>query len=274
MADEEIEVQENLDLISDENNNASGHPGVGGDCYDPSAPSAISSTHSKYIGTPEDPRPAEERISELLDLMAFRRKILLNAIAYCETPQAVSDLNAFINKMQTDNTSVYSAETLCSLLERAGALKRITAEGDIASTVEGEPQTIVVDGVEYLEASEPVKSYWRATEEGMAAVDADKPLDRLRELFVQDKNYLPVYKRILTLCSAPDGSKIQTLSEEIDKQPIMKEPRLYVSHFIDKLEQCDALEWQKSWITNDIGFMGLELLAEVEDLSTLSEEEA
>ena len=127
-------------------------------------------------------KPAEERIADLLEAMAPRRTVLLGILAACAEPQPASAVSARVDELQENNFSVYSAANLCSLLEKAGAIERVTAEGEPAEDIEVEPQTVVVDGVEYLEAREPVEIYWRITEPGRTALEADKPLERLRAL--------------------------------------------------------------------------------------------
>ena len=143
-------------------------------------------------------KPAEERIADLLEAMAPRRTVLLGILAACAEPQPASAVNARVDELQENNFSVYSAANLCSLLEKAGAIERVTAKGEPAEDIEIEPQTVVVDGVEYLEAREPVEIYWHITEPGRAALEADKPLERLRALLDEDAAYAPIYQRILS----------------------------------------------------------------------------
>ena len=226
-----------------------------GDAPDPAA----------ATGPAPDTRTAEERTDDLIASMAPRRKVLLGILAFCAEPRPVAEVNALVDEMQQNNFSVYSAANLCSLLEKAGAIERITADGSPADDVEAQPQVVVVDGVEYLEAGEPVEVFWSTTDAGAAAVEADKPLERLRALLDEDALYQPIYKRILTLCAAEGGSNTKALGEAVDDDPLVQKPRLYVAHFVDKLEKCDALEWKKAWITTEIGEAGLQMLADVAD---------
>lgn len=234
------------------------------------SPSPSASEQAKAPIT--DERSADERTADLLKSMAPHRKVLLGILSYCETPQLVSDVNAKVDELQAHNYSVFTAADLCSLLERAGALEHVTSEGDsIESLEEQEPEVVEIDGVEYLEVRQSVPTCWVATAAGMAAVDADRPLDRLKELFEQNEAYLPIYKRVLNLCSQEGGVSIKVLGEAVDKDPLVQKPRLYASHFVSKLEKCDALEWVGSWVTTEIGSIGLEDLADVEDTTAEGE---
>lgn len=221
----------------------------------------------------EDNRPAEERLADLLSKMATRRKTLMETIKFCQTPQKAPSVNEFIDELQQSNRSVYSPATLCELLEKAGALEKVDAEGQPLFETEEEPETVVVDGVEYLEPKKPVEVFWAATDTGREALAADKPLERLQSLFEKDQDYLVIYKRILTLCSQEDGIRTSEIDSAVDSDPLVQEPRLYAPHFVDKLEKCDALTWNKVWKTTDIGKKGLELLADIEDTAAAAEEE-
>ena len=226
------------------------------------AEDALAHDDDKPVAPATCEKPAEERIADLLKAMAPRRTVLLGILTACDEPQPASAVNARVDELQENNFSVYSAANLCSLLEKAGAIERVTAEGEPAENIEAEPQTVVVDGVEYLEAREPVEIYWRITEPGRAALEADKPLERLRALLDEDAAYAPIYQRILRLCAADGGTTTPTINNAVDHDPLVQKPRFYAPHFIDRLEKCDALVWKKAWCITDIGRTGLDLLAD------------
>lgn len=105
-----------------------------------------------------------------------------------------------------------------------------------------------VDGVSYYEAGEAPEVCWLATEDGAAYAEADKPLDRLTDLLSEDAKYATIYERILGLTAQESGASMPTINEAVDNDELLKSPRLYAPHFIDKLEKCDAVEWRdKSW---------------------------
>ena len=229
------------------------------------AEDALAHDDDKPVAPATCEKPAEERIADLLKAMAPRRTVLLGILTACDEPQPASAVNARVDELQENNFSVYSAANLCSLLEKAGAIERVTAEGEPAENIEAEPQTVVVDGVEYLEAREPVEIYWRITEPCRAALEADKPLERLRALLDEDAAYAPIYQRILRLCAADGGTTTPTINNAVDHDPLVQKPRFYAPHFVDRLEKCDALAWRKAWCITDIGRAGLDMLADVVD---------
>jgi hypothetical protein len=230
-----------------------------------------------YIGAPElaqqrptsvevtDTRSAEVRIAELFTSMAPRRKVLLGILSFCQTPQSVAAVGTEVDRLQENNFSVYTAANLCALLEKAGAVRRVTGDGDDFAQVKVEPRVVEIDGVEYLEPGTPPEAYWLNTDEGRAALEADKPLERLTELFATDAQYLPIYKRVLTLCAQEGGQTAKDLGTAVDSDPLVQKPRLYAPRFIDRLEKCDAVTWVKTWVTTDIGAEGLAMLDDVTD---------
>ncbi len=213
---------------------------------------------------PEE-KPAEERTADLIKSMGSQRKTLLGILSFCAEAQPVSEVNALVEKLKEHNYSVYSAADLCTLLETAGALERVTADGADAESAETEPRVVVVDGVEYLEAACAPQTFWLTTDAGKAAVEADKPLDRLHDLLESDGAYRVIYQRILNLCSAEGGVTTKEINAAVDDDPLVQKPRYYAPRFVDKLEKCDALVWEGTWKITEVGKRALEILADVED---------
>lgn len=236
-----------------------------------------------YLGTPltdvpapvVDTRPAPERIADLFSAMAPRRRTLLGMITFCAAPQTTDALDAEVDRLQTDNFSVYSPASLANLLERAGALARVTADGEPYPEGDPEPVLVEVDGVSYYEADEAPEVCWLATEDGAAYAEADKPLDRLTNLLAEDAKYATIYERILGLTAQDAGASMPTINEAVDNDELLKSPRLYAPHFIDKLEKCDAVEWRdKSWRITEVGRAGQRIVADLVAAQAAPEPEA
>ena len=220
-----------------------------------------------------DTRTPKERIDDLFDSMKDRRKELLGILDFCREPQSVDDVNDRVEELKKNSFSVYSGAHFCTLLENAGAIERRTAEGELAKDIQTEPEVVVEDGVEYLEAGTPEQSFWVTTADGIAALEADKPYERMEALLETDARYKPIYKRILTLCTEKNGTPIATINGAVNDDPLVKHPHLYAAHFVDKLEQCDALEYRDGWFTTEVGQKALELLADVLDEPAQDEDE-
>ena len=212
--------------------------------------------------TPEhDPRPAAERIAELFDEMPARRKTLLAILAYCMQQQPVGDVTAYIGELKQRDHSVYSANDFCKLLQRAGALERVDADGELYQEVDLQPKTVVVDGVEYLEPDTPPPAFWHTTAAGAQCVAQDDPAARIRQTLDEELQYLPIYQQILEMCSQEGGASAREMAKQIDQDPLLKNPRYYSSRFVERLNIAGALQWEgKTWHVTDAG---LETLAQL-----------
>ena len=218
---------------------------------------------------------SQERIADLFSAMAPRRRTLLGMITFCAAPQTTDALDAEVDRLQTDNFSVYSPASLANLLERAGALARVTADGEPYPEGDPEPVLVEVDGVSYYEVGEAPEVCWLATEDGAAYAEADKPLDRLTNLLAEDAKYATIYERILGLTAQDAGASMPTINEAVDNDELLKSPRLYAPHFIDKLEKCDAVEWRdKSWRITEVGRAGQRIVADLVAAQAAPEPEA
>lgn len=222
--------------------------------------------NSENEKTEREELPAEERTANLFKSMAPRRKILLGILSFCKEQQPIASVETRVDELQKMSYSVYSPANLCSLLEKAGAINRVTSEGGSVSESHVEPKIVEINGAQYYEPADYRKTYWKTTAAGLAYLESDKPLDRLQELFDSNKTYLRIYKRVLTLCSAEGGAAIKTINSAVNDDPLVQEPRFYAPHFVDQLEKCEALDWHKAWVTTEVGKTALEdMLAGVED---------
>lgn len=198
-------------------------------------------------------RPAEERIENLLESMKGQRKIFLQTLAFCNRPKTINDVNDYIAQLQKIAPSVYSPANICAFLEQAGALQRQTADGMLASDLDPTPKTIQTGDMEYLEPTQAPQTFWMCTQAGNDALTADNPAQRLTSVIEQEKRYRPIYQKIIALCSRAEGASISQLSDAIDDDPLLKEPRYYVQRFVNKLEECDAITWNDSWFATKTG---------------------
>lgn len=223
-----------------------------------------------------DSRSAEERIDDLFTKMKYRRRVLLDILDLCQKPQPIKSVNEVVEANQKHDRSVFSTANFCTALEHAGALRRQDKHGALIDDENlSKPKTVVIDGVEYLEAAEITEVLWAATDEGLAALKANQPLSHLLNMLENDPHYKPIYKRVLTLCAQEGGASADVLGKAIDDDPVVQEPRRYAPYFFERLESCEALTWESTWKITKIGTKALEALDGVQDetLITLLEGE-
>lgn len=197
-----------------------------------------------------DGRPAEERIADLFDHMPGLRGELISVIEACRSLRKEEELCDIVDALRERRHSVYSGLAFCRMLEKAGALRHVRENGDSFDEESLLPETVVEDGVEYIQAAVPPASYWVATEAGLAYAEADDPEMRARAVVRADEEYASVYKFILERC-AQGGATGKELAGVIEAHPSTQEPRLYATHFIKKLEDAGAIAWNGSWVLSE-----------------------
>lgn len=211
-------------------------------------------------------RPAEERTRELFSQMKSQRNILRGILDAARTPCSTAGVEQAVEPLREKKFSIYSTANICAMLETAGALERVHEDGT-AYAYDPQPEIVMVDGEEYYEPAVAPVVCWQATEAGLAVVDEDDSLERVRLLFEKEAEFLPVYKRVLSMAAADEGVSVAQLSAAVDENPLIADPRrFYVQHFTEMLENREAVEWSGSaWVITATGRAALDELADVED---------
>jgi hypothetical protein len=218
-----------------------------------------------------DIRTDAEKIVDIFKSMPTHRKTLLGILEFCIEKQRVPAVKERIADMLKASFSIYSAADYCNLLEQAGAILRVTEDGTDYTDAKTQPVITEEDGLEYLRAGNPPATFWATTEEGRNYLEADDPLGRLRNLLESEPTYHPIYKQVLLLCSTEGGKRITELGDILDNDPLLQEPRIYTQRFVDCLEKCDALVWDKAWKTTRVGQLGLEEIERFEKAAEAEE---
>ena len=213
-------------------------------------------------------RPAEERTRELFGQMRPHRQTLMGILSAAAEPISTAQVRETLEGSGRVKFSVYSPSNFCTMLEVAGALDRVTETGEPYDDALPEPAIVEVDGVEYYEPGVPPTVFWRTTEAGATVLAEDDPADRIARLFESEPEYLPVYKRVLTMASEPEGTSMALMSVAVDTDPfVADERRFYVQHFVEGLERAGAFVWENNaWHTTEAGAAALAgALADVVD---------
>ena len=214
-------------------------------------------------------RPAEERIHELFSNMNPHRRVLYGVLRALREPVGNDQVGSVIVALRAHKFSVYSTSNICTMLETAGAVRRVLEDGTPYEDFKPEPKIVVEDGVEYWQAVPVPMPYWQITEAGQAQLDSYHPIEKLEATFAEEAEYLTLYKRVLTLCTADEGVSMKQMSAAVDSDPLVAtEPRNYfVQHFVEALERGEAVAWNgKAWKITEVGRQALvENLADVVD---------
>lgn len=214
-------------------------------------------------------RPAEERIRELFNNMNPHRRVLYGVLRALREPVGNDQVGSVIDALRAHKFSVYSTSNICTMLETAGAVRRVLEDGTPYEDFKPEPKIVVEDGVECWQAVPAPMPYWQITEAGQAQLDSYHPIEKLEATFAEEAEYLTLYKRVLTLCTADEGVSMKQMSAAVDSDPLVAtEPRNYfVQHFVEALERGEAVAWNgKAWKITEVGRQALaENLADVVD---------
>lgn len=225
---------------------------------------AVDQATSEYAA-----RPAEERIRELFNNMNPHRRVLYGVLRALREPVGNDQVGSVIDALRAHKFSVYSTSNICTMLETAGAVRRVLEDGTPYEDFKPEPKIVVEDGVEYWQAVPAPMPYWQITEAGQAQLDSYHPIEKLEATFAEEAEYLTLYKRVLTLCTADEGVSMKQMSAAVDSDPLVAtEPRNYfVQHFVEALERGEAVAWNgKAWKITEVGRQALaENLADVLD---------
>lgn len=215
---------------------------------------------TEALAIPSKP-DASSSLEGLLAALPQYRRLFLEVVKRAEQPCEEDSLYELIATWQQTNRSVYSPQTLCGLLKRAGALMRVDAEGNLFVPEHAEPETVEVDGQVYLVPTETDHGLLTSTEEALIWAVSDDPLGRFNQLLDENASFATVYRHILEACSDENGVAMSDLNTSVNALPEVRAQKLRAGAFVDRLEKCDAIAWNKTWHTTDIG---AEALAQLE----------
>ena len=217
------------------------------------------------VASPYGENDPARPVDDLIKSMQPQRLYLMKFLAAAEDLPTMDDMKAIYDDWFEYSPTVFTAYDMCVLLEEAGALERVTADGSPydMSAVDPVMTTDEATGAVYYQANEPADLHWKLTDAGRTILDDDDPVARAQADFDADERLQPLYKRLLTLCK--DGADLEELNDALNYDDLAWEPRVYAPFFIDRMEKADAIEWRGTWKLTDTGQKVLALLDGVQD---------
>ncbi|MDD5805941.1 MAG: hypothetical protein PUD02_01205 [Eggerthellales bacterium] len=217
----------------------------------------------------EDTRTPDQKLADLFSEMQPYRSLLIKIMDFCLEPHSSEDVFQFIADAQSVKHPVYSPANFCNFLERSEALWRVFEDG---APYDYEPQaeTVVIDGVEYLQPAEPPAVWWLTSPAGVRFLEQDDPMSRAMALLDSEQSHADVLRVILGLAAAEGGTSAKALAAAIDRNPEFKARGVFSSKFVDLLHKADALEWKGCWSITPIG---LELQAALDQATSPADPE-
>lgn len=197
-------------------------------------------------------KDAAELTRQLLEDMPGRRRAVVLLLAYlrdAHTPEAV---RAEIARIQAHDASAYSAGSYCMLLEEAGAIERLAIDGAVLSNERQSPEVVEEDGGRFYKPGPKLAFMWKVTQAGAQVLRENDPDVLIDTLMETDGKYRDIYARIMRMCTQ-QGCPISVLNDAVDLDPLVQEPPLKASHFVERLEKAGVLAWDGLWMTTDAG---------------------
>lgn len=235
----------------------------GGEEYDESSGQGgpiLQNQTSMYYAPKQDDLTPEQKIDELFERLAPRRRVLLGILEYVKTPQRADALKQKVEELQTYDASVYDGYDFSRLLHRAEAISKVAEDGsEYDENAEQEPDIVEVDGEQFYKPTDGKQVFWLITEAGQAYLDKDDPYGRLSDLLGKEPEYLHIYKDVLEFCGSA-GRSAEELKTRIEADPVTKKPHRFSTYFVKRLEDAGALIWRGAWHITEVGQKGLDSL--------------
>lgn len=206
-------------------------------------------------------KAAEERIEVLYKRLQGSRHFLDAILEFCRQERTAEEVAQEFARLREREFCIYGADVLCAHLLEAGGLERVGAEPE----GEEEPETVQVEGVEYLDATPQATAVerLRTTQAGLAALGDEHDLGRFEAVLGEDAAYTDIYRILLDCCANEGGASVKQLGDAVDSEPVLQEPRLYAQYFLEKMADCDLVEWGgKGWGITDLGRAAVQRLDE------------
>ena len=221
----------------------------------------------KSVVPPKVELPPEQRIEKLIAGMPGQAHRLLAAVDACREPQTLEEAAKRVDAAYPQGASVFEATQIVLLMERAGALEKIKPEAETdAETEQAVDETADVQDAAaaprtqadendpgYVGVTPAAPATYVATPAGLAAYEARTGAKVVLDLVAETPQYIPIYQRILKMCNAEGGSTVAPLNKAVDSDPLVQEPRLFCTHFLNKLECAGGLVWRDAWHITQAG---------------------
>lgn len=200
-----------------------------------------------------------EQLSILFANVPGQKKVLRNILEFCIEPKHIFEIGDYVEELQKFCRSVFTPFGLCDLLERAGGLQRVNEDNLAHEQNSNNPTVQEKDGKKVHRVGEAQETIFLTTEEGKRIVKVYNSPESLQKLLKDSLEHTQIYLTILKTCSQDEGITAERIDEIVSNSQLSKDSYLWGSHFIDKLEKCDALIWKNGWKTTSIGNSALEL---------------
>lgn len=151
--------------------------------------------------------------------------VLYKILAYCDPARSCSDAERKILSFPEMKRALQSPKIVLAWLAEAGGIEQIAAENE--------------------------ESMWHTTTAGQNVVRNESYDNRLARLFAQEPKYQDIYRTVLQSCVVPKSrTEIESM---LSGNPVLENPKVFPSFFLEALEKAGGLEWDEKWRTTQAG---------------------
>ena len=169
------------------------------------------------------------RIQERIAKEPSYRAVLYKMLDYCKEPKTFLELEVEVLSYPEMKIPLHTSQILLSWLLGCDAMRELMME------------------------NEP--SLWVTTEAGVCAFEKEASEDKLEALFMSDPTYKTIYLMVLNFCK--EAKSRMEIEAHLANQPLLENPKLYASYFIDTLEVAGGLIWNGAWMTTQKAYAKL-----------------
>lgn len=189
---------------------------------------------------------AQAAIRELFRRNPSRMPVFLKIIEFCNDERTTTEVTEVVDEFQKSCFSVYSAMSLCRMLEKSGALS--------CRLPENAEEAVDEEGVEYLEIKEPEEALWSATDDGLTVLSECRAGFELDEMLAgREAAYADVYAEVIAFLHER-GRTAGELNEKLAGDERLENPHKDPMHFLDCLQEVAAVEWRdRRWVLTELG---------------------
>ncbi len=226
----------------------------------------FSEEEQQPVDKAEDKSP-EQMVDEIFEAMKPQRSILKAVVSLCEERKTTDEVDELIDQLSENNRSVYTGELLCDVLERNKVLNRLNEEEELVDPENNTVEPLIItgeDGQEYYQPAPERMYFYVSTAEALAWVAADDPEGRIMQRLDDEEQFKPIYKIILERAAQKDGVAMKELDQELYRAKLLRDANFFPQRFIDKLEEAEAVTWEKNWVITETGRSVLEALKNVD----------
>ena len=171
-----------------------------------------------------------ETILKTINSEYVYRLILQRLLAFCCEPKSFREIHKDLMYYPEiyHNRATHTPESLMTWMIEIGAIVGYTEE--------------------CLE-----EELWVTTEAGMEAIAVNDPAERLKRLLEEEPAYDEIYRIILKFCLTEHS--VDDIEDLLRVHPGLRNPKVYPSHLVERLEFAGALEWtdHEKLITTETG---------------------